>query len=125
MDAPPDQHHLIRRLAARRAAHRRRSKPYRALFVAAGFIVTTAGVILLITPGPALVVLPIGLAMLALEFAWAERLLHVAIERGDAAKRRAESSSPLERLLGSAGTLLAIAAVVAAAIIWDLPMLPF
>jgi len=36
-----------------------------------GGTVVLAGVIMLVTPGPGLVVIPIGLAILALEFAWA------------------------------------------------------
>jgi uncharacterized protein (TIGR02611 family) len=63
------------RLAERREAHVRRSRIYRMLFAVAGAAVTLTGVAMLITPGPAFVVIPIGLAMLALEFAWAERLL--------------------------------------------------
>jgi uncharacterized protein (TIGR02611 family) len=118
------QHHLLRRLAERRAAHRRRGKAYRVAFVLAGFTITGVGVILLITPGPALVVLPIGLAMLALEFAWAERMLHHAIVRADAAKQRAASTSRVERALGAVATALAIAAIVAAGVLWDLPLLP-
>ncbi len=33
------------------------------------------GIILIFTPGPALVVIPIGLAILAKEFAWARKIL--------------------------------------------------
>jgi hypothetical protein len=32
-----------------------------------------AGVVMLVTPGPALVVIPIGLAILATEFPWAKK----------------------------------------------------
>lgn len=41
-----------------------------------GGTVVTAGIIMLVTPGPALVVIPLGLAILALEFAWARHWLH-------------------------------------------------
>lgn len=37
-----------------------------------GGTVVLAGVIMLVTPGPGLVVIPLGLAILALEFAWAK-----------------------------------------------------
>lgn len=37
-----------------------------------GGTVVLAGVIMLVTPGPGLVVIPFGLAILALEFAWAK-----------------------------------------------------
>jgi tellurite resistance protein TerC len=33
------------------------------------------GIVMIVTPGPAVVVIPLGLAILALEFAWAKRWL--------------------------------------------------
>ena len=41
-----------------------------------GGTVLLFGFVLLFTPGPAIVVIPIGLAILATEFLWAEILLH-------------------------------------------------
>jgi uncharacterized protein (TIGR02611 family) len=40
-----------------------------------GFTVLLIGVVLLVLPGPAFIVIPAGLAILALEFAWAKRWL--------------------------------------------------
>lgn len=40
-----------------------------------GGTVVLVGIIMLVTPGPALVVIPLGLAILALEFAWARQWL--------------------------------------------------
>jgi hypothetical protein len=40
-----------------------------------GGTITLIGVALLVLPGPAILVLPIGLAILGAEFAWARRLL--------------------------------------------------
>lgn len=40
-----------------------------------GGTVTLIGVALLILPGPAILILPAGLAILGAEFAWARRLL--------------------------------------------------
>ena len=40
-----------------------------------GSTVVLLGVVMLVTPGPAMVVIPLGLAILAIEFAWARRLL--------------------------------------------------
>ncbi len=40
-----------------------------------GTSVVLVGVVLLVTPGPAFVVIPAGLAILATEFLWAKRLL--------------------------------------------------
>jgi uncharacterized protein (TIGR02611 family) len=120
-----EQPELIRRLAERRERHKQRRLPYRLGFVAAGFTVTFAGLAMLVLPGPGLVVIPIGLAMLALEFAWAERMLEKAVEQADAAKRTAASTSRRQRALSAIATLLAIAAIVAAARVWDIPLLPF
>jgi tellurite resistance protein TerC len=41
-----------------------------------GGTVVLVGVVMLVTPGPALVVIPVGLAILALEFAWARHWLN-------------------------------------------------
>lgn len=40
-----------------------------------GLSVVVVGVVMLVTPGPAFVVIPAGLAILATEFYWARRLL--------------------------------------------------
>ena len=48
----------------------------RILITVAGGTVLAIGVALLVLPGPAFVVIPLGLAILALEFAWARRWLH-------------------------------------------------
>lgn len=41
-----------------------------------GSTVLLVGVILLVTPGPAFLVIPLGLGILAIEFAWARHWLH-------------------------------------------------
>ncbi len=46
-----------------------------------GLTVALIGVIMFVTPGPGLVVLPLGLAILAIEFVWARRLLTQVRER--------------------------------------------
>ena len=46
-----------------------------------GLTVVLVGVVMFVTPGPGLVVVPIGLGILALEFAWARRLLKHVRER--------------------------------------------
>jgi uncharacterized protein (TIGR02611 family) len=115
---------LIARLRERRAEHRRRRRAYRVVYVIAGFTVTAAGLAMLVLPGPALVVIPIGLAMLALEFAWAERVLERTIAQAELARRRAAETSRAQRILGGLATALGIGAAVAAALIWDIPLLP-
>lgn len=48
----------------------------RLVVIAVGFTVLLIGAAMLVLPGPAVVVVPIGLAILATEFVWARRLLH-------------------------------------------------
>lgn len=53
----------------------------RLVILVVGLTVVLIGVIMFVTPGPGLVVLPLGLAILAIEFVWARRLLHQVRER--------------------------------------------
>ena len=47
----------------------------RLVVIVIGFTVLLIGLALLVLPGPAFVIIPVGLAILATEFAWARRLL--------------------------------------------------
>lgn len=47
----------------------------RAVILIVGGSVALVGVVLIFTPGPAMVVIPVGLSILAIEFAWARRWL--------------------------------------------------
>jgi tellurite resistance protein TerC len=47
-----------------------------------GFTVLAVGVAMIVLPGPAVVVIPVGLGILGLEFAWARRWLRKVKERG-------------------------------------------
>ncbi len=49
---------------------------WRVVILLIGTSVLLIGVALLVLPGPAFVVIPVGLAILATEFAWARRWLH-------------------------------------------------
>ena len=40
-----------------------------------GFTVLSVGIAMMVLPGPAVVVIPLGLAILATQFVWARRLL--------------------------------------------------
>jgi uncharacterized protein (TIGR02611 family) len=52
----------------------------------AGFVVILAGVVMLVIPGPGLLVIIAGLAILATEYVWAQRLLRIARQRFEQAK---------------------------------------
>jgi uncharacterized protein (TIGR02611 family) len=70
MAAPDDS--LI---AKARALHQRSHPVLRRVVVAViGFTLLGVGVALLVLPGPGLLVIAAGIAVLALEFPWAERL---------------------------------------------------
>ena len=57
-----------------------------------GVALVAGGVALLVLPGPGLLVIIAGLAVLATEFAWAERLLDQAKEQASKATERAKRS---------------------------------
>jgi uncharacterized protein (TIGR02611 family) len=55
-----------------------------------GATVVSIGIALLVLPGPALLVIPLGLAILGIEFAWARRWLSVVKRRAEDLKQSAE-----------------------------------
>ena len=50
----------------------------RAIVAVIGFTVLLIGVAMIVLPGPAILVIPLGLSILATEFVWARRLLERA-----------------------------------------------
>ena len=115
---------LVTKLKARKERHRERHVLYRAAFVLAGAICVLAGAAMLLLPGPAFVVIPIGLALLALEFAWAERLLDHSLRQAEKARRRAARTTAGERILSGLLVAAGAAAFVVAALNYDIPVLP-
>jgi uncharacterized protein (TIGR02611 family) len=115
MDSSTGRHEpeIVKRLRRRRETHLQRGRVYRVAWVVAGLIVLAAGAVMVVLPGPALVVLPIGLAMLSLEFAWAQRLLEEALRRGAQARDRAEGLSRRRKRMTVLAAVFAVAAVVA------------
>ena len=115
---------LIERLEARRETHRERNRLFRIAFGLVGVVVLVGGVVMLVTPGPAFVLIPIGLAMLSLEFVWAERLLERSLEQAQIAQEKAAQATRTQRVLAGLATALAIGACVLAVLWWDIPLLP-
>jgi tellurite resistance protein TerC len=66
----------------------------RVVVAVVGGTVVLVGVALLVLPGPAFVVIPAGLAILAMEFAWARRWLNKARAQAAALVQRAQGSNP-------------------------------
>ena len=68
----------------------------RVVILTGGSSVLILGVVMLVTPGPAIVVIPLGLSILAIEFAWARRWLKQVktSAAGVAGKARGPGSAP-------------------------------
>lgn len=81
-----------------------------------GITVICLGIAMIVLPGPAFIVIPLGLAVLATEFVWARRLLHGVKERlpdcmrgrievaGEKIKEKVEHlSKKVKEMLGKSG----------------------
>jgi uncharacterized protein (TIGR02611 family) len=120
-----ERHPTIQKLHERRERHQNRNKVVRAGVVVLGVLITLAGVVMTgPVPGPGFLVIPVGLALLALEFTWAERLLERAVIWADNARDQAAKRSKGEKIASGVAVAVGIAAFVTAAILWDIPVLP-
>lgn len=121
-----DKPELLVKLQERKERHADRGMPARVGVVVLGVFLVLAGIVLSGPgiPGPGFLVILIGLSFLALEFDRAERLLEKAIVAADRAKDRAENASRSHKIAATLVTLLALGAFLAAAILWDIPLLP-
>lgn len=66
---------LTRGFVARRPPHAAYRLARRIVVSIVGALLLIIGVVMIVLPGSALLVIPLGLATLGLEFAWARRLL--------------------------------------------------
>jgi tellurite resistance protein TerC len=107
---------ILEKLEARRESYDRHGLVYRVAWVTAGVIIVLAGLAMLVFPGPAVVVVPLGLAMLSFEFCWAQRLLDNGIEQGAAVKDKIVGARTRDKVLGITGLLLGAAAVASIAV---------
>ena len=117
---------MLKKLQARKEKHKDRSKVYRVGNVIVGVVLVVAGIFLSGPgiPGPGFLVILLGLGLLALEFERAERLLERVIVWADKAKDRAQRATVKEKVAGGVLVALLIGAFVAAAILYDIPLLP-
>jgi len=116
---------LVERMRAQREIHSLRPLYLRVLITAAGFTLLFTGLAMLVLPGPALAVIPVALAILSLEFAWAGRLLETALEKAEQAKQSAKQTSRFQKIVVAVAIVLAIVAAVVASILWEIPIVPF
>ncbi|HYE62962.1 MAG TPA: PGPGW domain-containing protein [Phycisphaerales bacterium] len=98
----------------------------RFIILVVGVTVILAGIVMLIGPGPGLVVIPIGLAVLATEFLWARRLLKQYKNYAVNLKQQADNNevSRPRPLLAAFVILATIAAVLALIFLRELPWKP-
>jgi uncharacterized protein (TIGR02611 family) len=77
-----------------------------------GPLVVAAGVAMLVLPGPGLVVMGLGTALLALEYDWARRLLGGCGRTLDRGRRAviSQDASPRRRVLAAAATVFVLVA---------------
>jgi uncharacterized protein (TIGR02611 family) len=126
---PPEdenRHELLVKLRERKLRHKQRHIAYRVAVVLLGFLTVIAGIIMSGpgVPGPGIAVILIGLGFLALEFDRAERLLERAVIWAERAKERAAATSRGQRILSGVLAALVVAGFLAAAVLWDIPLLP-
>ncbi len=121
-----DRPELLIKLQERKKRHAERGIVARVFVVTGGVLLILAGIVLSGPgiPGPGFLVILFGLSLLALEFDRAERWLEWAIVKADNAKHRAENASPRQKALTTAVALLALAAFIAAAVLYDIPLIP-
>jgi tellurite resistance protein TerC len=62
-----------------------------------GMTVLIIGIAMLVLPGPAIVVIPIGLAILATEYAWARRWLKIARDSAEKGANKLKIGSLFSR----------------------------
>ena len=103
-----------RRIRSNPHAHR----VYRIVVGLIGLLITVGGLVLVPAPGPGWLIVFIGLAVLASEFAWAQRLLHYARRRLDAWTDWMKSQPWWVKGVVSLATLALVLAVVYGYLHW-------
>jgi fatty acid desaturase len=107
---------LRQRVERERERYPERGRAFRVAWVTAAVIVLAAGIAMTVFPGPAILVIPIGLVMLSFEFAWAQHVLDKGLEGGKVAQDLASRASTAQKVLAGAAGACGVAAAVAVAI---------
>jgi uncharacterized protein (TIGR02611 family) len=121
---PGSRSRLIDGLKERRERHKARHHLIRVAAAIGGFRIVVVGIIMIPLPGPGLLVVAAGLAVLALEFAWAENLLEQTLDRLTEAGEKVKRAGPLEQAAVASLGVLAVAVAITVAYVWDVPLLP-
>lgn len=90
-----------------------------------GTLVLVAGLVMMVTPGPGIVGIVLGLAILATEYDWADRWLVKAREKAHQARLKAAAMDPKVRrrrlLLGALALVACVGALVGYVAAYDWP----
>jgi uncharacterized protein (TIGR02611 family) len=124
MDEGRRRRPLLDGIRERRERHVERNRLLRIGFALFGFLVVLAGLAMLVLPGPGLLVIAIGLGILALEFAWAERLLERTVDRMEDAADTVKRASRTQQLALAALAAAAAIGLVVAVVLWEIPFVP-
>ena len=108
---------VLDRIERRREIHKQLHWVPRVIVATLGFLILLAGLAMLVLPGPAILVIPIGLAILSLEFLWAEMLLDRALESGVSFGGWLGRAVRNRQLVLATAAVLGVAAVVAFTIV--------
>jgi uncharacterized protein (TIGR02611 family) len=114
-------HHWLKRLHERLHAHPVTGAATKIVVTVVGVLVLTAGLVMMVTPGPGVVGIIAGLGILATEWEFARRWLATAKHKTQDAAERARSMDPAVRRKRVALTALAVAVVlgVGALLVWQ------
>ena len=122
----PAHDHWWNRLHHRLHANPALSVTTKLAITTVGSLVFVAGLVMMVTPGPGIVGIILGLAILSTEYEWADRWLVRARQKAHEARLRAEAMDPRERrrrlLLTGLVFLAAAGAVTAYVLAYDWPM---
>lgn len=123
-DTEPTQNGRARgKTHQRMHAHPALSLTSKIVVTVVGTLVVLAGIVMMVTPGPAFLMIPLGLAILAIEWDWANRWLEKAKDQA----RKAEAMDPKVRrrrmLLTGLATVVVVGAVVGYVAVYDWPSL--
>lgn len=112
-EPPPPR--LFRRVHNRLHANPFTGLATKVVITCIGVLVLCAGIVMMVTPGPGLVGIAIGLGILATEWDWAERWVRAVRDRARAAAETAREMDPVvrrRRIILAAVAFVALVAVV-------------
>lgn len=113
------------RLHQRMHAHPALALTTKIVVTTVGVLVIVAGLVMMVAPGPGILGVIVGLAILATEWDWADRWLRKARQKAHEARMKAEQMDPRVRrrrlLIGGLSLVLVAAVVVTYVVVYDWP----